>query len=123
MMRTHACPWARLVQRAPVVALVLLGVALEAREQLVEAGRGHERAVDGDVGLAHGREAVVEALVQVPAIRIDRYCLSYRICNFGCIRLSGRMLGINYSGALQGDRHEIQYKEGMHGWACRRQSW
>ena len=52
-----------------MVALVLLRVALQAGKQLVEAGGRHERAVDGDVGLAHGREAVVETLIHVPAGR------------------------------------------------------
>jgi len=50
-----------------VVALVLLGVLTQAREQGVERGRRHQRAVDRDVGLAGRREAVEKALIQRPA--------------------------------------------------------
>jgi len=50
-----------------VVTLVLLGVLAQAREQGVECGRRHQRAVDRDVGLAGRREAVEKALIQRPA--------------------------------------------------------
>lgn len=51
----------------PVVALVLLSVLAQARQQSVERRRRHELAVDRDVGLPRRRKAIEEALVQRPA--------------------------------------------------------
>ncbi len=53
-----------------MVSLVLLGVALEAAQQLQECSALHQRLVYGDVGLAHRRKAVKEPLVQLPAPNI-----------------------------------------------------
>ncbi len=46
-----------------MVALVLLGVALEAVQQLKEGRALHQLLVYGDVGLPHCGEAIEKALV------------------------------------------------------------
>ena len=50
-----------------MVALVLLHMLLQARQQRVEGLAAQEGLVEGDVGLPVAGEALKEALIQCPA--------------------------------------------------------
>ena len=66
-MANPACP------DAPVVAVVLAGPLPQALQQEKKLWRGHEGPVYGNVGLAHVRKRLVEAVIEAPEQRQHVY--------------------------------------------------